>query len=131
MTGLNGWQRIGIVLSIIWLIGFGAYNWRYEEQFGEYSSDYSIKALLNTRFDRARYQCRQNWVVQSDLKEKDNPFARYSDEVPFEVRKRCFDESHGIYLTDMFAVGFGIVVFCWLFAWSITVVTRWVGRGFA
>ena len=29
---LNGWQRIGIVLSVIWFLGFGGYVWIWDNR---------------------------------------------------------------------------------------------------
>jgi hypothetical protein len=42
MARLNGWQRIGVLLSIIWFIGFAAYVWYGDRK---HKSDFYLSSL--------------------------------------------------------------------------------------
>src|SRR5271169_4104823 len=106
---LNGWQSIGIVLSVIAFIGFAGYavNVLYGDQ----------EDTLEGRFAEVRGQCEEK------LKSPSDPYSTVG--TPLKIRQRCFNEAHARFLEDTFAIAFGTVFFCWLVSWlGIVVVTR-------
>jgi hypothetical protein len=114
---LNGWQRIGVVLSVIWFIGFAAYTayiWN-DEEHKYWSADQA------DIFSEATNECLRRSEVDYWL-DSAKWHATYD---------KCLYEAHARYIAKMFALNFGVIVFGWLAAWLGIVVTRWIRRGFA
>jgi hypothetical protein len=114
---LNGWQRLGIVLSVIAFVGFAGYavNVLYYDDRED---------VLQGKFAEVRRLCEEK------LKDPSDPYSSVG--TPAEFRKRCFREAHARFLEYMLAIAFGTVFLCWLFSWlGIVVVMRWIKRGFA
>ena len=125
MKKLNGWQRIGIVLSIVWFIGFAAFIWSYS--VGRTGDFYGhqldlCKAILDmNNEDVAASDPR--WAINWANYEKCNDQAR-------ELFYSLSDENRrGIPL--LLGVDLGIIAFGWLVVWLAVVVVRWIRRGFA
>jgi hypothetical protein len=107
---LNGWQSIGIVLSVIAFIGFAGYAAYvlYEDQ----------EDILVGRFAEVRGQCEEK------LKSPSHPYSTVG--TPVKIRQRCFSEAHARFLEDTFAIAFGTVLLSWLVSWfGIVAVMRW------
>jgi hypothetical protein len=110
---LSGWQRIGIVVSVVWFIGFAgytAYIWYNEPQ----------EDVLHGRFAIARSECEQS------VKDPLNPGAEFDPSIL--VRKQCFDEARSSFAKNMIAIDVGAIVLGWLVAWLGIVITRWIRR---
>jgi hypothetical protein len=131
MGALNGCQRIGIVVSIIWFIGFGAFIWtdtlRQDREFHGNSAE-MCRLILNANNESLRYIEKQG---ARDKTESAN-WAKYEkclkDAEAFLDRE--YEEAKsGIPL--LLAVDVGTVLFGWLVVWMFVGVTRWVKRGFA
>jgi hypothetical protein len=113
---LNGWQRIGIVVSVVWFIGCAGYTtfiWYNEPQ----------EDILHGRFAEARSLCEQS------VKDPLNPDAEFDPSI--SVRKRCFNQSRSGFAKNMIAIDVGAIVLGWLVAWFGIVITRWIRRGSA
>ena len=115
---MSGWQRIGIVLSIIWFIGFGAYIWmlRDIQHVGElYRGQLNTcSILLNMANDELQHienlsdrNKRQdaNWKEYEDCKKRAS--ALHS--------RMLNDEKEGIPVIP--AIDFVTVVIGWLAVW--------------
>jgi hypothetical protein len=113
---LNGWQRIGIVMSAIWFLGFFLYQWNsrvtgvrdlYElESIACYekSSGYVEK---QEDADLKREKCRDKASADHDRN-----FGEAKAEIPL-----------------LLVADFVTVVLGWLVAWIVVSITRWIRRG--
>ena len=114
--GINGNKvgvmvRIGIVLSVIWFVGFGAYTW------------FSSIRRLDDLYSRDMRTCSEN-------------FDRTQNQINYED---CIGEATELYrsrfnvykerIPRLLAVDFGIIAFCWSVALFGVVITRWIRRG--
>jgi hypothetical protein len=127
----RGWRRIGVVLSVIWFIGFGDYIWVSEVgrigEFYRWQLETCGKILSNAN-DGLQYIAKQE---EREKRQSENR-AKY---------KECQDSAssfHGSSNADLrkgipllLAVDLGTVAFGWLVVWLVTLVVRWVQRGFA
>jgi hypothetical protein len=112
---LNALQRIGIVVSVIWLLGFAGYA-------GYILYNEKQEDALHGRFAELRSECEQ--YVKDPL----NPEAEFDPSI--SVSKRCFNEARSRFAKNMLAINFGVVVLGWLAVWLAVVITRLVRRRF-
>jgi len=127
----RGWRGIGIMLSVIWFIGFGGYVWVREGN------------------EKAKFFWGQSMICNSILSTRNESLQSIANEETREKReaenwanfKECRDEAlrfYGSSLEDsrkgipvLLALDAGTVAFGWLVAWIVLSVARWVQRGFA
>jgi hypothetical protein len=110
---LNGWQWIGIVVSVVWFMGLAGYTgyiWYNEPQ----------EDVIHGRFAEARSLCEQS------VKDPLNPGAELDPSI--SIRKRCLNEARSSFAKNMIAIDVGAIVFGWLGAWVGIVITRWIRR---
>ena len=110
---LNGYQGIGILVSVIWFIGVAGYTGYI--LYNEKQDD-----VLHRRFAEVRSLCEQS------VKDPLNPNAELDPSI--SVRKRCFNEARPSFAKNMLAINFGTVVFGWLVVWLGIVINRWIRR---
>jgi hypothetical protein len=110
---LNGWQAIGILVSVIWFIGVAGYTGYI--LYNEKQDD-----VLHGKLAEVRSLCEQN------VKDPLNPGAEFDPSIL--VRKRCFNEARSSFAKNMIAIDVGAVVLGWLVAWLGIVITRWIRR---
>jgi hypothetical protein len=105
---LNGWQRIGVIVSIAWSIGAAIHE------------DLAISNREDTQFSAAfgpvYNQCRDNGYDGSDCARE---AAHVASKVPPESR-------WNIAVQALAPIPFG-----WLLVYLTTGVVRWVKRGFS
>ena len=104
--------RIGIVLSVIWVVGFGGYTWFSSVQ-------------------------RLNELYSLDLRACSESFDRTQNSVNYEY---CLEEASELYLSrfntykeripQLLVTDFGTVAFGWCVALFGVAITRWIRRGF-
>jgi hypothetical protein len=112
MTKLNGWKRVGIIASFVWVLGAGVHT---------YSSDIdeASKFIVSTHI-----ACDRNLinVPESDW---DKAFDRCNKDA---------DDSLALAITDArleaALVAFVPVPLGWAFAYLVLFLARWVKRGF-
>jgi hypothetical protein len=104
---LNGWQRIGIVVSVIWFVGVWVY---YYVQFEQ-----SSQSLMLMRGEQcyAGKETEQRDCLDKAITERHSR-AEYRKELPLFL-----------------SLDFGTVAFGWLSVWFGIVIMRWIRRGFA
>ena len=103
MNRLNGWQRIGIVVSVLWAIGGGLWG----NNIGIHEGDYATHAL-----GRCLDEPGSDWKACEDVFNKDWPEAiKY----------------HWYYAAFVGLVPIPIV---WLMAYGILMLIRWIRKGF-
>jgi hypothetical protein len=128
---LNGWQRIGIVISIIWFIGFGAFIWtdtlRQDRDY--HANDAEVcRLILNANNESLPYIENKG---ERDKTESEN-LAKYDmcQKSALAFLDREYEEARsGMPL--LLAIDVGTVLFGWLVVWMFVGITRWVKRGFA
>jgi hypothetical protein len=113
----NGWQRIGIVLSVMWLLGFALLSESNIRQvWFSYNVDISIcDAKL------------REWKERSGGKE--GPWTQYQL-AEYEQCKDTALKYYGGVVGNMFAVDVGMIIVGWIVAWLGVVSFRWIRRGF-
>jgi hypothetical protein len=101
---LNGWQRIGIIASVIWAIGGGFWG----NELGIEQGDWVVDALK----------------VCMDVHPDDWPKCNqeFAKEYPEAIKYHWVNAA-------IFA--FVPIVLGWLVAWGAVATVRWVRRGFA
>jgi hypothetical protein len=110
----NGWQRLGIICSVIWFLGGGFWGNKMAIDEGARMAGVEV----------------DNCVASNKLKFGEN--GAYSD-----VWTPCWKEFPANYVRDIdghwwsaLLVGLGPIPFAWLIAWGAIALTRWVRRGF-
>lgn len=106
---LNGWQRIGIVLSIIWCIGSGVYLWI--DQMNDLHESYG--AQLHLCMDLP------NGYEMGCIKDADAVFSNM-----VAALYRAWPWEALIFCSVTLAIG-------WFGAWGILATKRWIARGFS
>jgi len=104
--------RIGIVLSVIWFVGFGGYMWFISAQ-------------------------RLNYLYSHDLAACSQAFDTTPNSGNYEY---CSQDARELYLSRvdtyragiprLLAIDFGIIAFCWSVAFLGVVITRLMRRAF-
>ncbi len=110
---LKKWQRIGIVVSVVWLIGVAGYTAYI--CYNEPQED-----VLHGKFAETRSLCEQS------VKDPSNPDIEFDPSIP--VRKRCLNEARLRFTENMIAIDIGAVVVGWMAAWLGIVITRLIRR---
>ena len=133
---LNGWQRIGVVLSIIWFVGFAWYVWSSDRQHktdfyvGRLSVCSDINDMANESLSYIQDQQKRdereaaNGAKYEQCKKDAEEF--YEEEVGGNAGWGQWAFGMGI----LIAVDLLIIAIAWLLAWLTIRVVRWVGRGF-
>ena len=105
---LSGWQRIGVVVSIIWLIGSLIYtvNTQYNNKFVLYSTIYDL--------------CKM---------EKNADYKRCNE--GFEANLKKYLKADWTDLADLFFISIVPIPVGWLVSWGVIRVYRWIRAGFS
>jgi hypothetical protein len=100
---LNGWQRIGIVISVLWFIGGGIWG----NDRGLHEGDWTVSDYKNCL----------------DTHPNDWPGCQQKSEKNYIWATRNHWYSAAIFAVVPIPIG-------WLLAWGLVSLTRWVRRGF-
>lgn len=112
MTRLNGWQRIGLILSMLWLIGYGINLYREDVIWAERSAKRMYELCMASAIQRADFD--KCWDNQ--LTDKNNNFYKY------------LNGPDGI--AFVFCMFFGPIGLGWFLAYRIIRLFEWVRAGF-
>jgi hypothetical protein len=105
---MNGWQRIGVILSVLWILGGGFYQRSSDMQRAGDMGGFAVRTCMETQKLKSSYD-----------------FSRCSDE--FDKTFRVFAEpSWG----NVAIVAFAPVPIAWLLVYIAVWLTRWIRRGF-
>jgi hypothetical protein len=115
---LNGWKLIGIVVSVVWFVGFFLIQWH--SRVTGVLDLYTIELV-------ACYQPRDATGFAEKHEEADLAQAKCKDKARAD-HARNFDAAKA--QIPLIAADFVTVVFGWLIAWNVIAVTRWIRRGF-
>ena len=103
---LNGWQRIGIVASVIWAIGAPIYM------------DSAAERDADEKFSWVHGSCRD--VPSNDRDQCYQRASRAYDSVP----RYHFTSANGAF------VALAPIPFGWLLAYAVAYLARWIQAGF-
>jgi hypothetical protein len=103
---LNGWQRIGIVASVVWAIGAPIYK------------DNEAQMAADERFSRSYNSCRD--VPSNDPEQCFQRASRAYDSVP----RYHFMSANGAF------VALAPIPLGWLLAYALVYLVRWIRAGF-
>jgi hypothetical protein len=131
MDRARGWRRIGIVLSVVWFIGFGGYIWTSEAtrlQTSLLAHTDLCYSILKSANDALAHIPNQE---QREKRYTEN-LAKH-EECGDRVLRLVAAERDNLWRSIPLFLAFdaGTVVFGWLVVWLVTLVVRWVQRGFA
>jgi len=104
---LGGWTRIGIVLSVLWVLGVGVDEFL---NMMRYSESHTMKYS-----DCVDAPTKELVAACNEMVPKDNKYAIKFSSVSGAIAA---------------VVPTGLLPFFWLIAWSIRATYRWVRRGF-
>jgi hypothetical protein len=110
MKKLNGWQRIGVVLSILWILGAAIHERNGQVDFASKINYQNIALCFQdmTKSETAKKECLE--LADSNFREL-----------------LSLDSGS---LWNIAAISLIPVLLGWLFAWLAIVVYRWVLAGF-
>jgi len=105
MAKLNGWKRIGIIASVVWILGAGVYTFKV-------TNDADIKAAsgLTLSCEEAH-----NWRGSDECDKRSTAYL--AEVAPYEPIKAAL-------------VAFVPVPLGWGFVYLVLFLVRWVKRGF-
>jgi hypothetical protein len=128
--GKKGWRRIGIVLSVLWFIGFGGFLWTNgvghisEFHRGQLEGCYRILNADNESLqyiqkseDRDKRQS-ANWTKYQRCQTEAGNFFQHE----FDEQKRA--------IPLLIAIDLGAALLGWILVWFIVLIRRWIKRGF-
>jgi len=129
----RGWRRVGIVLSVIWFVGFAAFIWvldmRDKSDFLGHQLHF-CGLILDTDTESLQY-----FKDDGERQKKDSAnWTKYHD---CQAKAQAFfiadaERGHGATgIALLFGVDLATVLISWLVTWLVVLVVRWVGRGFA
>jgi len=133
---LSGWQRIGVILSVIWFIGFAGYIWHADRKE---KADFYVWQL---------HMCSEIWDTENEsLNYIQDPNERDKREASNRAKyDQCNEEARKFYAVQIgenagrphWGLAMGLLIgvdlltigIAWLLAWLTISVVRWVRRGF-
>ena len=128
---LNGWQRIGIVLSVIWFFGFAGVVWIWDIlDKGEFYG-WQLRmcdVLLDEKTESLQFLATQK---ERDERADENAAEDLSCRKGAERLSISVSNARYSGIPILLAVDFGIIALCWFVAWFVVAITRWIRRGFA
>lgn len=127
----SGWRRIGIVLSVIWFVGFGGFLWIASVNHN--AGLYGLRLRMCDAILDADNEALQHITKQGDraLKAFDNSMTR--EKCGSDAEKVFLDRDEQLYrgIPILLGVDFATVIVGWLIVWVVISIFRWISRGFA
>jgi hypothetical protein len=112
---LNGWQQFGIVLSIIWFVGFATWGWT--DAVEELRQNYK-EAISTCRTNSLRFSG-DGTANAAEYKEcRDKESAQFANELDKNSR----------HLPILLVVDLITIIFAWAVIWVIVDTVRWARR---
>lgn len=112
---LNGWQRIGIIASVIWIVVGGFY-------VRDSIIDESLMPMT-----WAMQDCERSWHANSTAPDAE---SRY-DACIKTAEARPPSKSDERIMTETIMITFGLLALAWLLVYCLVWLARWIRRGFA
>jgi hypothetical protein len=116
MKRLNGWQRIGVIASVLWILAAGSYT--YISEFAKVSNPY-VPLYVQCLSDAHDNRTKDENAYQEALRQCQKDLNKSSAWASSEAR-----------IVAAF-VALVPVILGWAVAYLALFLTRWVRRGFA
>jgi hypothetical protein len=116
---MNGWKRIGIVLSVIWSVGFTPWAWVTALENASAISLSSFESCFD-RYDASNALERNKAKFEACMKPVN---ARFEAD---NLRLRSWAG-----VMPFVGIDLAIILVGWLIVWGISAVVRWIAAGFA
>jgi hypothetical protein len=122
---MKGWRRIGIVLSVIWFFGFGAYLINHTTELEIFNMGYdNCYAIYRHAVEHAEERgMQEKWMpdIEAQLQE-------CTKKVTLDYERTR--PSEYVTLAKIIVFNLITIALAWLVAWGCVAVGRWVYRGF-
>jgi hypothetical protein len=125
---MSGWHRIGVVLSVLWFVGFGGWLWMSEVNGHQDFYGHQIETCI--------FVAKMN---REPLAPNDPQYAQKDAKIDGEERA-CVDRAADFLSQQMSSLRSGVwliaaaavasLILWWLLAGIIVSVGRWVAAGF-
>jgi hypothetical protein len=123
---LRGWRRIGVVLSVIWFLGFGFFLWSsvlLEKSWD--SCDQTFRMAWHTLDEEIAPTAQEYMPKWNALFQRKNKC--YADATWLsEISRSRSTELAWVIVANLITIGLG-----WLIVWGCVAVVSWMRRGFA
>jgi hypothetical protein len=117
---LNGWQRIGIVLSVVWAVG----AFIYARDAAENRAEEFARSAYQICFDNARRV----------LGDESDPSAQSHYDAALNGCYAELQRTRAVWLAgswgDAAITALVPIPVAWLLAWGLVALVRWIRRGF-
>ena len=124
IRALTGWQRIGVILSALWFVGFGVFLFEHEMSERNSFLDWQLGNCLKIAEMRREPLQPDDPVHAQIMRDLRNCTDRASDFFTEQVGK-LWSNIWVLLLVDV-----ATIVLAWLLAWIVVRLVRWVLRGF-
>jgi hypothetical protein len=125
---LSGWQRIGVILSVLWFVGFGVFMFEHEisrhSDFHMWQLDNCLKIA---EMRRESLQLNDPAYSARDAEVQRNLHKCSADASAF-FTKQVSDLWSNVWI--LLLVDLASIALAWLLVWIVVSLVRWVSRGF-
>jgi hypothetical protein len=126
---MSGWRRLGVVLSVLWFVGFGGWLWTssvrgYQDFYGFELRNCSAMSSMKRdalRADDQQYDQKSAKIIGEEKACTDNADAFFSREI---------DKLYSQEVWVLLAIDVALLALFWLLAWIVVAVGHWVLAGF-
>ena len=126
---MSGWRRLGVVLSVLWFVGFGGWLWTssvrgYQDFYGFELRNCSAMSSMKRdalRADDEQYDQKSAKIISEEKACTDNADAFFSREI---------DKLYSQEVWVLLAIDVALLALFWFLAWIVVAVRHWVLAGF-
>ena len=125
----KGWRRISIIISVLWLAGFGVYLWIWSND--DILVPYKLQLEQCSRLLNLANEGLQYGPVETRGNRQSDNFSKYRECLAkAETESLLHRPSTQTQIAWVAAIDFLSVILAWLIAWVSISLTRWVRAGF-
>jgi hypothetical protein len=126
---MSGWRRLGVVLSVLWFVGFGGWLWTSSMRGYQDFYDFELRncfAMTNMKRDALRADEPQYDQKSAKIMSEDKACTDSAD----ESYSRELDKLYSQEIWVLLAIDVALLALFWLLAWIVVAVGHWVLAGF-
>ena len=129
---MKGWRRIGIIVSVIWFLGFGVLLWNQfvEDTVAPYALDLKICSAIEQHRDEFwQAKARNSEELSEKLQANQDEYEKCASKAKLQWESERPSDSVlaiAVLMIDLVTIALG-----WLIVWGSVALGRWVYRGFA
>jgi hypothetical protein len=131
MARLSGWKRIGIIASVVWILGAGIFTYRAVEK----SEWETYSAQSDLLWGKAVGEAHDKYLSELSHERSDKPSPRFVPDLVVcddctLLEEQYFTNHRRVALRVSALVSFTTVALAWGLAYLILFLVNWVKRGF-